>query len=187
MEIGAALRPARGETISGDAFRVLRHEAIVTVVVADGVGHGPGAALAAARFCGFVETSVTQTPAELLHGAHKALAGTRGAAGVILQINTDCHEAIFAGVGNVELVVSRKLPKTPICTPGIIGYRMRRVLPFSFLLSKNDLLVLFSDGISQNCLDIVKQNRHEPQELAGIILQRHGKEHEDATCVAIRY
>ena len=58
-----------------------------------------------------------------------------------------------------------------------------------FELKPGDLVVLYTDGVSDRFTsdDYPGLCRHSPDEVAGNIVQRFGKDHDDAACIAVRY
>ncbi|HEY2637630.1 MAG TPA: ATP-binding protein, partial [Solirubrobacteraceae bacterium] len=95
---GLALAMA-GEEASGDAWAAVREDRWVTVVLADGLGHGPEAARAATAALGELRPGVA--PEELLRRMHGALRPTRGAAAAVARYDEASGELRFAGIGNI--------------------------------------------------------------------------------------
>ena len=63
---------------------------------------------------------------------------------------------------------------------------MRKMLSFDFDLPPTALIALCSDGISSR-LHLAEYAHLEPQAIADAIMEQHGKSHDDATCVVVRY
>lgn len=183
--VGAAQRPAEGESVCGDAYFASARGEVVTLALADGLGHGAEAATAANRFCDFVRAHVDHPLDEILRGAHAELRGTRGAAASLLRIDRATREAHFTGVGNVDLKVDSKHAVAPICVSGIVGARMKRVMVFSFRLSPGDLLVMHSDGVI-GLSDLSPYRRRASQDVAEAVVAAFGVSRDDVTCVAMR-
>lgn len=188
LTIGAASRPASGESVCGDLVRVVRDGEATTVAVADGLGHGPRAAEAAAAFCDVVERHPAEPLERLFARASRQLEQTRGAAAVVLRLDPVEAALRFSGVGNVETRAISQAPIKPISTPGIVGRRLLRARELRYPLAAGDLLVVFTDGVSSR-LDLPAEAELglEPQAMADRIVAVHGKGHDDATCVVIRY
>jgi serine/threonine protein phosphatase PrpC len=185
VEIGTAQLAARGQTVCGDTFGVLRGEDETTISVADGLGHGPLAAEASSLFCSFVEKHAMEDLGKIIMGAHIALKHTRGAAVALVRIDSSEQRMSFVGVGNIELKALDRCRINPFPKPGIVGQRSIKLLPFEYSLSDGDLMVLFSDGIS-NRFDLEEFSTSPAQDLAEAILAKHGKLIDDATCVVIK-
>ena len=72
---------------------------------------------------------------------------------------------------------------------GVLGQNMRTPLHQTLQLEPGDLIVLYTDGVSDRFTsdDYPGVLRHTPQEAANNIVQRFGKDHDDAACIAVRY
>ena len=184
ITIGQAGRPHPGEQESGDQWAVLTDGPRHLAVLADGLGHGPAAALAARAAVSFVAARPWEPLESLVWGCHRALTHTRGVALSLLRIDERLATASFAGVGNVELAAATGDPVRPVPVPGVVGGRVRKVTEVRIGLRAGDLLVLFTDGIS---------SRFDPCALRGMdagvaarrLLAAHAKDHDDAACLVV--
>lgn len=185
MEIGTAQRNCRGESECGDGYVIIDND-VNTIALADGLGHGPMAAVAAKEFCHFVKENEAKTLTHLLGQGSTHIARTRGAAVAIIRIDKENHSLQFSGIGNVELQAVSEDSIKPVSVPGIVGRKLRKIKEFDYTLHQGDLLALYTDGISSRFE--LKSYRHLPAEkIAEKILDDHGKFHDDATCIVIRY
>lgn len=186
MLIGVAQRPAEGEVLCGDAYVIVRRGPRTLVAVADGLGHGPEAARAARAFCSHAEAAADAPLETILASGDRAVAGTRGVAASLLRLDPPGH-AEFAGVGNVMLRVVGRAPAHPLSVAGILGRRnARRLRCERFAVAHGDLLVLFTDGVSARW-EANGLGADAPDRLARALLDRHGRSHDDATCVVVRW
>jgi phosphoserine phosphatase RsbX len=185
LEIATIHRPIHGERVCGDVTLVHRGETTL-IALADGLGHGPLAAEAAQAFCDYVEHHADAPLEPLLRGASAAVAGTRGLAGAVFRFDERANQVEFAGVGNVEVVALSQSPIRPVCSPGIIGRPIRMIKPYQFAVAHGDLLVMHSDGLSSR-MDLQPHKALAPAALAAALLEQYGKQHDDASCVVIRY
>jgi len=120
-------------------------------------------------------------------GCSQTISHSRGTAIIIIRINTVSHEMTYIGVGNVEMQSISQGSIRPVNIPGIVGRRInRRVRTSSYKLNKGDILTIFTDGISSH-FDLEEYSGLDAQTLAETILVKHSKDHDDATCVTIRY
>ena len=125
-EVGAVCVPKSGEEVCGDGWAAADTADGYRLMMADGLGHGLGAAEAARAAVRCFERDPTLGPAAQVSAIHQALRGTRGAAVAVVNIDRRAGVAIFAGVGNIagsiianrgsrQLVSSTAPPVTP-CT-----------------------------------------------------------------------
>ena len=185
MEIGTARRPFRGETVCGDVFKIFEH-GLTTIAVADGLGHGPKAAVAAEKFCEYAEEHLDESPVKIMNGSTRALVRTRGAAAALIRIDERAGSLEFCGVGNIELRALSSNNIHPISVPGIVGRPLRKVIKFDYELTAGDLLVIFSDGISSR-FEIETYKHLAPQQIADSLMADLGKYHDDVTAIVIRF
>ena len=72
-EAGAVCLPKHGEEVAGDAWSCTAVDRVVTLLVADGLGHGPLAAEAARAAVAVFHQRLGQSPSDILADAHAAL------------------------------------------------------------------------------------------------------------------
>jgi anti-sigma regulatory factor (Ser/Thr protein kinase) len=104
VRIGGILAARPGEQESGDAWGVTWDDGTITLVIMDGLGHGPDAAKAAANGLHELTTQFTsQTgpddPVTLLGRLDRRLLGGRGAVAAVASLSQD--QLTFGGVGNI--------------------------------------------------------------------------------------
>jgi anti-sigma regulatory factor (Ser/Thr protein kinase) len=181
--------PRRGEQVCGDAFEVEHRPRGVAVLVADGLGHGPvAAAAAAAAVTAFGQTRGGK-PGSRLEVVHQALRPTRGAAVAIADLDLDTGVVRFAGLGNVAAVLhDGAAARHLVSQPGTAGHVARRIEEYTYPWRRGDLLVAHSDGLSAR-LDLSGYpglTRRHPALIAGVLYRDAGRELDDATVVVAR-
>jgi len=185
-QTGIVIRPCVGETVCGDAQVVIDDGDMLLVAVVDGLGHGPGAAEASEAFVEFVRGNPRKPLENLMAEGSSHISSTRGAAAAIVRLDFAHNSLGFCGVGNVHFHSLSSASIHPVCVPGIVGHRVRKIIPYEFELPEQGTFVLCSDGISSR-IHLEEFPEHAPQALADAILAQHGKSHDDATCVAVAY
>jgi serine phosphatase RsbU (regulator of sigma subunit) len=165
---------------------VLRREPRVLLTVADGLGHGPHAALAATTLCKYVEEHADEPLEMLLRGADRAVASTRGAAVMLARIDRETSSLDVAGVGNVALRAWSKERIQPLPARGVLGRGVRHVRVFRYNLCVGDMFALYTDGIAGS-FDIEQVRTQDATTIARAVLEQFRKPHDDATCVVVRY
>jgi len=187
IDTGIVIRPCQGEIVCGDAQLVLDDGETLLVAVVDGLGHGPGAAAASEPFLEFVAEHPSLPLDALMLECSSHISGTRGAAAAIVRIDRAGKKLSFVGVGNIHFHSAAETPMNPVCLPGIVGHRVRKVVAYDFDLPETGRFVLCSDGISSRIHMEDYEEKTLAQEIADAVLVQHGKSHDDATCVAVTY
>src|SRR5882757_855140 len=80
LELGAISVAVAGEIECGDTWRVADGGSLVSILVADGLGHGPLAATASRAAAAVFSARPFDVPSLTMQNCHRALAGSRGAA-----------------------------------------------------------------------------------------------------------
>ncbi|MFD9392123.1 SpoIIE family protein phosphatase [Streptomyces sp. NPDC060000] len=149
VRVGGVNVPFRGAEHSGDAWTCAGDGDRLTLMLADGLGHGPEAALASTAAVREVHRSAHLPPAELLRRLDDALRGTRGAAVAVAQLDLRAGRLRFAGIGNVGARLREGGSwRHLLSRPGIVGAHRPSTLPETEAAWAADrLLVLHSDGL----------------------------------------
>ncbi|MBI4817688.1 MAG: SpoIIE family protein phosphatase [Deltaproteobacteria bacterium] len=184
VEVGAAVEPMVGQSVSGDAIIVVETEETLLAGIVDGLGHGPVAAEVAATFRSVVERLPRSSPEVILAECDRSLFGTRGAVAGLLRVELASRRLSFAGVGNTTFVAKAAIPMHVVSLPGILG-RLRRARPvrFDFQLSDGDLVALHSDGVSS--VDLRDADGRSLSDFAREVIDGRGRE-DDRSCVVLR-
>ena len=149
MQYGSICVPVAGEEECGDAWAILAEEDCITILVADGLGHGPEAAAASQAAVRILEGRGNQTPTLLINAMHQALRPTRGAALAIGQFRHATGNLIFAGIGNIAAcIIAGNERKQLVSHNGTVGHNMRKVQEFTVPWPQGALYIMCSDGIN---------------------------------------
>ncbi|MDX3800352.1 ATP-binding SpoIIE family protein phosphatase [Streptomyces sp. AK04-3B] len=149
VRAGGVNIPFRGDECSGDAWTCVRDGDLVTLMMADGLGHGPEAARASTAAVAEARRSAHLPPAELLRRLDAALRGTRGAAVGVARLDLRAGRLRFAGIGNIGARLREGDSwRHLISRPGIVGVHRPATLPETEAdWAADRLLVLHSDGL----------------------------------------
>ena len=148
-ELGAVCVPIPGEEECGDTWGVSYSHGGISVVVADGLGHGPEAAIASTAAVDVSLDFDKGSPGARLEDAHGALRATRGAAVAIADIDSYTGKLAYAGVGNIAASIVSNGPRRHLLSHnGIVGSNLRKVQEFEQAWDSSSLLILHSDGIN---------------------------------------
>jgi anti-sigma regulatory factor (Ser/Thr protein kinase) len=187
--VDGVTRPITGESVCGDAWAYFVDDALISVVVADGLGHGLLAAQASAAAIEQFRLMPDALPSAFLTAAHRALAGTRGAAVSMIRLDRAERVVRFAGVGNVTgRIVGDGAPVNLAPQPGIVGHHMRKVRDVEVAAPRDALVVLHSDGLTAKWgLEQLGDARFESPTVVGAVLLREaGIRHDDAGIAVLR-
>ena len=192
LDWGTRGRPLPGERESGDRHMVAPFADGVLVAVIDGLGHGEDAALSAAIAAAELERDPAAPLAELVGRCHMALRRSRGAVLSLVRFNAGAGTLSWTGVGNVAGVLVRAAPmgrpdrETLLTRNGVVGYRLPPLRVSMLQLDPGDTVALATDGIAGG-FDLEPLLRVPPDRAAADILDRHGKDTDDALVLVARY
>ncbi|GAB2865385.1 SpoIIE family protein phosphatase [Streptomyces deserti] len=184
--------PLFGANDSGDAWSRVRSGTRLTLMLADGLGHGAKAAHASTAAVEELRRAAHLPPAEILRRLHTALRPTRGAAVAVAQLDSDTEHLCFAGVGNVGARLHTAGTWKPLVShPGIVGAAFPATVPVQSAPWRRDsVLVLHSDGLPSRWTpphDALLL-AHDPAVVAAAILRDAGSDARpvrDDTSVAV--
>lgn len=188
-QVGAVCMPLAGEDVCGDAFEMVCHQDGASVAMADGLGHGPDAALASEAAVELLLSRPRHAAGELIHLAHTALRGTRGAAMAVAVIDTEHQRLTFAGIGNIAGSIFNTGPRRHLMSHnGIVGSNLRKVQEFVHAWRPGALMVMHSDGIGTRW-DLAAYPglalRH-PTLIAAVLYRDFARLRDDATVLVVR-
>ena len=149
LEFGAINLAVAGEIECGDTWRIADAGAQVSIMVADGLGHGPLAATAANAAASAFVKQPFDAPSLSMQGLHRALAGTRGAAAACAVRHAAELRLEYAGVGNIcGAVVTRERSRGMVSHNGTLGMQLLRTQQFDYEWPVGARVVMHSDGVS---------------------------------------
>ncbi|WP_342153261.1 ATP-binding protein [Methylorubrum sp. SB2] len=186
---GAVSVPLRGETANGDALAVRERADGWTVIVCDGLGHGPEAAKASDEAIGLFRRHWDEPPAAILSVIHAGLGHTRGGAVSVARYARGTGNLVFSGIGNVGgAVLSGGSAKRTVSLAGTAGHAARRIQEFEYPMRPEDLFVLCSDGIGTGWSldDHPGIAGAHPTLVAGVIYRDFARARDDATVLVVR-
>jgi len=180
---------APGEQVSGDGWQIRVEGRKASVVVADGLGHGPDAADASDAALRYFTHAKAIVPSTTLEGMHTALRGTRGSAVAIAELDDETGVLKYAGIGNISgRLLSGLEDRSLLSQHGTVGAQIRRPQDVTYPWPDHSMLVLHSDGIATrwNLSETPGLLQCEPAVLAGWLLREHSRGRDDATVVVVR-
>ena len=183
----ALARPMTNEEVCGDAYLVASEGPRRVVVLADGLGHGPLAAVASQAAIQVAIEKPEADPAAMIADMHRRIRHSRGAAVAVAEIDLENATVAFAGVGNVSAWVThhegrRGMPSQP----GIVGEgSIKSIRHTVYPLMPGAVVVLHSDGLTDKW-DLTSYpglRTRPPIVMAAVLMRDAGTRHDDASVV----
>ncbi len=189
LQVASFVRPCLGERVSGDTVVIEHGDDILFLAVVDALGHGPQANAVANQAEVFLRQHWSSDVLDTMQRLHDALKGTIGAGAGLCVMDRRTCEVRYTGVGNTVLRTIGARSTRLISTDGIIGIRFRTPAVQAAALSTSDIILLYTDGVSDRFDDAqYPQIRyHSAAAIAHHIVDRFGKPYDDATCMAMRH
>ncbi len=188
--IGAVCLPKQGEEECGDAWAAEKGaDRSVVLLLADGLGHGSGAADAARQAVASFRAKIHLEPADNLRAMHAAIRATRGAAVAVARIDLDARIVRFAGVGNVSgTIVSAEAGRSLVSHNGTVGHAATKFQEFVYPFPPRALLILHSDGLATRWdLDAYPGlAARDPGLVAAVLYRDFKRGRDDVTVLAAR-
>ena len=188
-QIGAVSVPKLGEDICGDSWSVSVGPEGTTLLVADGLGHGPEAAEAAVEAVRLFHRFNGHRAPVLLDYIHGGLRATRGAAVSVARFQPGSGKMIYSGVGNIAGVIAANGElRRMVSMPGTAGHNARKIQAFEYPFTAG-LVILHSDGIASSwTLDRYSNlaARH-PTLIAAVLYRDLTRHRDDATVLVAKW
>lgn len=188
-QIGVICLPMPGEDVCGDSWATNIEGNGITLLVADGLGHGPHAAQASQAAAAILADHPDLPPVAALQAAHQALHGTRGAAAAIARIDRTSEEMRFAGVGNIAVCIFHADTRQHMVSHnGIVGSNLRKTQEFLAPYGDDAIVIMHSDGIGTRW-DLKQypglEMRH-PALIASVLYRDFARKRDDVTVLVLR-
>jgi anti-sigma regulatory factor (Ser/Thr protein kinase) len=178
-----------GEDICGDAWSVSNVGGVRTLLVADGLGHGPDAAEASVEAVRLFHRYNGHSVANLIEYVHNGLRGTRGAAVSIARFDAPAKKITFSGIGNVAgMTAVAGETKRMVSMPGTAGFNARKIQSFDYPFERG-LVILYSDGLASSwTIDrYVNLAKLHPSLIAAILYRDFTRRRDDATVLVAKW
>jgi anti-sigma regulatory factor (Ser/Thr protein kinase) len=187
LRVGAVNTSKRGQEVCGDSWGTVQTQDTFTLLVADGLGHGPEANMASIEAVRMLHNNPNLPPLSIVELAHRALRSTRGAAVAVARVDRARGEVTFCGVGNIsaQIYAGAKSTQHMVSVNGTAGHQTQRIREYSYPWPENGILVLHSDGLltatgfeAQPGLAL-----RDPSLIAGVLYRDFSRGQDDATVI----
>lgn len=188
LRMGITQHSLHDDPACGDVWEVAIKGQQVSIMMIDGLGHGPeaeDAGMAGAR--AFIRNPFAD-PGVLLDDLHFDMRGSRGGAAALAQFDGASGRLRFVGIGNIgaTLIGDEKTRGIP-SHPGIVGLQYRKVAPMDYADCTGQLLILFSDGLQSrwNLRDYPGLMYRHPAIIAAVLHRDYSRGRDDVTVLAM--
>lgn len=193
LQWGAEIRPYPGQRQSGDAaaFLPLTNGRLLAVML-DASGHGPRANELVTRLLAVVQRQASGEIPLLLEALHGACRGTSGAAAGAAVIDPVARTLSYAGVGNVRARLvgpaNGQQAWSGVSRDGVLGDRFPTPFVQQQLISEGQVLLLYSDGVSESLRSFRGSlpGASQAAALAWQVVDQCGRTTDDAACAVVR-
>ena len=179
-----------GEHVCGDQwdFRETRNGG--TLVLADGLGHGTDACVAARTAVDAIHKTDDLSPKSLVSRMHESMRHTRGAAVCVAEIDQERRVVHFCGLGNISARIFEPagVSRSMVSTYGTAGAEASNLREFTYPCQDGSAIVFHSDGLSARW-DLSEYPGllvHDSGVIAGVLLRDHCRYTDDATVVVVK-
>jgi serine phosphatase RsbU (regulator of sigma subunit) len=189
LELGVVCLPINSEEVSGDAWASYQSVDRSLLLVADGLGHGPQAALASLEAVRMFQDNAHRRPQSIVEAAHGAMRSTRGAALAIAEVDLAGKRVTFTGIGNISgTLLSAERNYSLVSLNGTVGHEVRKIQEFTYPWSPETLLIMHSDGLKTQW----RLERYpgliykHPSLIAGVLYRDFNRGRDDVTVLVAR-
>ncbi len=186
---GAVAVPAAGETHCGDDWAIVQRGGLASVLLVDGLGHGPEAATAARACLEAFRLAPFDPPSVTLARADAGMSATRGGSAAIAHLDADGRNVTFCGAGNIAgRLTSGVGDRSFLCQHGTLGLRMGRLHDVSEAWPDHALFVMHSDGLAGrwSLRSTPGLLQCDPAIIAAWLIRDHIGGRDDATVIVVR-
>ena len=189
LEHASWVRPCPGHDVGGDAVVIRPLETGVFAAIVDVLGHGPEAHELALRIEEYLLRFGSADVAGVMTRLHQHLKGSRGAAVGVCALDSASGRLEYAGTGNTTLRRFGRPDTRLVSQDGVLGQNMRTPRPQTLQLEAGDVVILHTDGVRErfSSEDYPGLAQQAPKDVVRTIVERFGKDYDDAACIALRY
>jgi anti-sigma regulatory factor (Ser/Thr protein kinase) len=187
--VGAVEAAHPGETVSGDGWAMEEMGGVVTLLLADGLGHGPLAAECARAAISAFRRHGGRSLVDRVQAIHEAMRGSRGAAIAVASIDPAAARVRYAGIGNISgRTWTESGGHNLVSMNGTAGVAARSIREFAYDFPSGALLVLHTDGVSARWAleGYPGLALRDPAVVAAVIHRDFARGRDDATVIVAR-
>lgn len=190
LEVRSLVIPKPGETACGDAFGYIENRNDIRFFLADGLGHGQDAAVAANAAVNAFKECTEESPVEILRTINQAVKKTRGLVGTVVVFDIRSRRWKICGIGNIlTRLQSPGMLKNYVAYNGIIGLNIPRTMKDQEMpYEPMHQLVMCSDGIRSRWETLRHQGltRYDLSIMNAVIFKDFGRDTDDMSVVSCK-
>jgi len=178
-----------GEPVCGDSWCARLRGDEAEIIVADGLGHGQGAADAADAAITSASRFAFRGSTSLLEAVHGGIRHTRGAAAAVALIQRAPHVLKFAGVGNIAAsILTNGTTRHAVSHNGTLGHQASHFREYAYPWDPGSVLVMHSDGLKTHWSfeGYPGLRAHRPALMAAVLYRDFSRQRDDVTVVVAR-
>lgn len=166
MRVYSQVSPYTGQAVCGDYVEAFYASSGVWYgLVVDGLGHGAAAGRAAKQAVEEFKRRIESLSLEdCLYECDRRLRHTRGSALSVLMWD-GADELVFAGVGNVSLLIGGRTRRTLQASPGILGAGFKDLVAHRIPKTADMWAILYTDGLRAQADAEFGAHLSDPEEL----------------------
>lgn len=188
VRLGITQHSLHDDPACGDLFGLVIKDRQLSILMIDGLGHGPEAEDAAKAGAAAFYRDPFADPGLLLDDIHCDMRGTRGGAVAIAQFDPAQDQLRYTGIGNIgATLVGEDKPRGLPSHPGIVGLQYRKTPVLSYGQCLGQLLILYSDGLQSrwNLRDYPGLMYRHPAIIAAVLHRDCCRGRDDVTVLVI--
>ncbi|HEX5338465.1 MAG TPA: hypothetical protein VFW53_08515, partial [Gallionella sp.] len=149
VEVGLFSRSLSDTRYNGDRIYLQKNDRGLRWLHLDGLGHGEEAQAATANLASYLADAGGVEA--ILDGVDQQLVHTRGAVGVVGEVDAGRRSMLLRGVGDMHAhVYGDEQLQQVFFAPGILGREHRTITSFETEIGKRTVMLTASDGIRRN-------------------------------------
>jgi anti-sigma regulatory factor (Ser/Thr protein kinase) len=189
MKIGVVCLPLVPDEPCGDGWDIARLPGRTTILIVDGLGHGPEAAKVPLEAIRIFRKDANGDPTEIIRTLHAGLRSTRGGVALVAVIDEDRGMVTYAGAGNISgRIITGPVTRKMVSLNGTLGDEIRKFQEFSYPWNAEALLIMYSDGLNGHwdLEDYPGLARKHPALIAGVLYRDHRRDGDDVTVLVVK-
>lgn len=188
LRLGITQHSLHDDPACGDVWEVAIAGRRVSVLMIDGLGHGPEAEDAAMAGARAFNREPFADPGVLLDDIHHDMRGSRGGAVALAQFDGETDRLRFIGIGNIgATLLGEDRPRGLPSHPGIVGLQYRKVAAVDYPQCAGQLLIMYSDGLQSrwNLRDYPGLMYRHPAIIAAVLHRDYCRGRDDVTVLVM--